>query len=107
MKRVKRFGVFQTAKVAAIIYFVLSAIFLIPFGLMLPLFTRVLPEEYGFNGFFLLFLPFFYAFFGFVSVAIACAIYNLIAGWTGGIEVEIEEMTSTSGTYAQSAPRQM
>jgi len=34
MKRVKRFGVYQTSKVAAIIMFFIALIFMVPFGLI-------------------------------------------------------------------------
>ena len=32
-------------------------------------------------------LPIMYAFFGFIGGFIAAAIYNLVAGWTGGLEL--------------------
>jgi hypothetical protein len=37
-----------------------------------------------------LFLPVFYGVMGFVFGVIGAALYNLIAGWIGGIEVEVE-----------------
>lgn len=33
--------------------------------------------------------PLLYGLAGFVFAAIGCAIYNLVAGWTGGIEIEL------------------
>jgi len=33
---------------------------------------------------------------GFVMTAISCLVYNLIAGWTGGIELEFEEFPAAS-----------
>ena len=39
----------------------------------------------------MLFIPFIYAIFGFIFVAIGCLIYNLVAHYVGGIEVELEE----------------
>jgi hypothetical protein len=44
----------------------------------------------AFSAGFSFFLPFLYAFFGFISGVIGAWIYNLVAGWIGGIEVEIE-----------------
>jgi hypothetical protein len=38
----------------------------------------------------IIFLPLFYGFMGFLSGLIGAAIYNLMAGWVGGIEVELE-----------------
>jgi len=34
-------------------------------------------------------LPLFYGVVGFIGGAIAAAAYNLIAGWTGGLEIEV------------------
>ena len=33
--------------------------------------------------------PIFYGIFGFISGAIGALLYNLVAGWTGGLEVEV------------------
>ncbi len=35
-------------------------------------------------------MPVFYGVFGFIFGIISAALYNLIAGWIGGIEVEVE-----------------
>ncbi len=86
-KRITRFGVYQTAKVFGVMYFFLTAIFAIPFGLISMI--SGFGSELGFSGGLLLLLPFVYALFGFLFVALGCAIYNLIAKWTGGIEVEV------------------
>ena len=37
-----------------------------------------------------IFMPVFYGVFGFVFGIISAAIYNLIARWIGGVEVEVE-----------------
>lgn len=37
-----------------------------------------------------IFMPVFYGIFGFIFGLISAAIYNLIARWIGGIEVEVE-----------------
>jgi hypothetical protein len=37
-----------------------------------------------------IFMPVFYGIFGFIFGVISAAIYNLIARWIGGIEVEVE-----------------
>lgn len=91
MKRIKRFGVLQTAKVSAIIYFLISAVFLLPMGFVSSMFGgENFPGLPFGGGTFFIFLPFLYAFFGFITTAIACLVYNLIAKWTGGIEFEVE-----------------
>lgn len=38
-----------------------------------------------------IFLPLFYGFFGFVGGIITAALYNLVAGWVGGVEMHLEE----------------
>lgn len=92
MARIKKFGVVQTSKVVAVIYFLLSAVILIPLGLLASVFNGGEFSEWEFllSGFFIFFLPFIYGTFAFIGTAIACLIYNLISGWIGGIEVELE-----------------
>ena len=94
-KRVKSFGVFQTAKVMAIIYFFLIAIFMIPFGLIMN--ATGAPTAFPGGTIFFFIAPFLYAALIFVFSAIGCLIYNLISKWTGGIEVEIETTSGASG----------
>lgn len=94
MRRIKRFGILQTAKVAAVIYFLIAAVFTIPFWLlnsMLRL-NELFPEIPFTGGIFFIIIPFFYAFIAFIFTAISCAIYNVIASFIGGIEVEVEEV---------------
>lgn len=107
MRRVKRFGVYQTAKVSAIIYTVCSAVILIPIGLMMSMFggnsgvSGVFPLG---GGVFFLVLPLIYGIFGFIFTAIGCAVYNLVAKWTGGIEVEVETENAAAYSPALDAP---
>ena len=95
MARIKSFGVLQTAKFAAVLYFILFAIFMIPFGLFaMP--TRFAghdarsTSEIILRILFILFMPVIYALISFVFVAIGCLVYNVIAKHIGGIEIEIE-----------------
>jgi hypothetical protein len=91
MKRIKRFGVYQTAKVFGIIYFLATAIFLIPIGLIVNMAggDNLGGLPFG-GGMFFLILPVFYGIIGFLITALGCFIYNLIVQWTGGIEIEVE-----------------
>lgn len=97
MKRVKSFGDYQTSKVAAIIMFCVSLLFIIPLA-----FISSFMGSMGFPGFpfggglFFLIMPFLYGIMGFVMTAISCLIYNLISKWTGGIEVEIETVDEST-----------
>ncbi|TNE82229.1 MAG: hypothetical protein EP332_01015 [Bacteroidetes bacterium] len=98
MRRIKRFNIYQTAKVAAVVYFIISLIFVVPFFFLMSSSMRDMPGAQSnaiwsvFAGVGLIFVPILYAGFGFVGTAIFCGIYNLVSGWTGGIEVEVEEV---------------
>ncbi len=85
-QQIRRFGIGQTAKVVAVLYALMGLIFL-PFLLAAAAFA---PRETGFGAGFALALPILYGVAGFIFTAIACAIYNFVAGFVGGIEVEME-----------------
>ena len=87
MKRVKRFGVAQTAKVAGILYVVMSAIIFIPLGLI-GLVTG--GAEGGPGGLFILLMPLLYGVLGYVMIALMCFFYNVIAGKVGGFAIEFD-----------------
>lgn len=89
MAQIKSFGVIQTAKFAAVLYFIFTAIFIIPFGLISLIGREGTPEGIM-SVVFIIFAPVIYAILGFVFVAIGCLIYNAIAKRIGGIEIEIE-----------------
>jgi len=86
-QRIRRFGVGQTAKVLGVLYTLLGLVFL-PFVLVAAMFA---PNEAGLGIGFAVALPVIYGLAGFVFTAIGCLTYNLVAGWLGGIEVEIGE----------------
>ena len=94
MFRIQRFNVLKTATVAAVIYMVVVAIFVVPFVLLVA-FARVaapagVPDASAIGAFgFGLFAILIYGLLGWIGTAIACVIYNAVAGWIGGIEVEI------------------
>ena len=94
MVRLTRFGVIRTASVAAIVYLIISAIFAIPFALIVSTTPMTITDQFGrqvtmqLSPVFILFLPLLYAAFGWVFTAIACLIYNLAAWVAGGIEFE-------------------
>jgi hypothetical protein len=98
MQQVKGFGVFQTAKFMAILYFLIAAVvcvLMIPFMLMFGGMMR----ESGMGGmgggmmggsiFFLILAPFIYAIVAFIATAIGCAIYNVVAKRFGGVEIDL------------------
>ncbi len=97
---IKRIGVLSAAKIVGglyaglgLIFGVLSACFgLITFA---GLISETDAEVAGFSaGIFLAglcFLPIFYGIIGFIGGAIAAAIYNVVAGFLGGLELELSE----------------
>ncbi len=90
-RRVKRISVLQTSLVAAIVLLFVSLIFVIPFGLVMALVSSFDSSSFVIWSIPLIFVvPIFYGAFGFISTAIVCLVYNLVAKWTGGIEIEIE-----------------
>jgi hypothetical protein len=98
MKRIKKFGVLQTAKVIAILYFIGSAIFFVPLSLVIlvaknsPVFSSALQRTIGSSSpVFVMLLPLLYGVFGFILASISCLIYNFIATKIGGIEVEFDQ----------------
>ena len=97
---VKRLGVFSVAKVSGILYAVLGFIF----GIIMSMVSLVLGSVFqgaefgpaaGFGVLFgvgaVIFLPIFYGLLGFVGGAIMGWLYNIIAQYAGGIEVEFED----------------
>ena len=70
-----------------ILYFVMSAIILIPVGL----FGLVAGEGEGrLGGIFILFMPLLYGVLSFVMIALVCFLYNVIAGKVGGFAIEFD-----------------
>jgi hypothetical protein len=89
-QQIRRFGIGQTAKVVAVLY-ALMGVILIPVFLVAAMYS---PKQAGFGTGFALALPIIYGVCGFIFTAIGCALYNLVAGWVGGVEVEFESPTT-------------
>ena len=93
MYTIRRFSVMKTATVVAVMYVVIVAIFIVPFGIL------AIASGGGDSGagagvsvlVLGLIAAVVYGVFGWVFTAIACAIYNLAAGWVGGIEVQVDQ----------------
>ena len=84
-QQIRRFGVGQTAKVIGVLYALMGLVF-VPIVLIASMYS---PDKTGFGPGFALALPVMYGVLGFVFTAIGCAIYNVVAGLVGGIEVEL------------------
>jgi hypothetical protein len=102
MLRIRRFGIIQTATVAAafsavsvLVVFAIIAVFVLLVGT-----PRGFGEgglSFGMQGFVGIVIAgvigaVLYGIVGFIAAAIGCALYNLIAGWTGGIELQIDQV---------------
>lgn len=99
IKRLKKITPLQLGKMLAIIYG-LGSLILIPFFLLFTLLASLAPTPMGGNpampvmlgmgiGMMVL-MPIMYALMGFITGLIGALIYNLVARWIGGIEVEVE-----------------
>ena len=93
-RRIKRFSPLQLGKMLAVLYGIMGLIF-IPFFLLISLVGGGLPAEQrvgmmAMGAGFALFMPIIYAAMGFVFGALGALIYNVVAKWIGGIEVEVE-----------------
>jgi len=80
-KQITNVSPVQTAKVFAVLYFLMSLPLI---GMMAIMFSFSHAPAPGLG--FLIFMPFLYLIFGFIFTAIGAWVYNLAAGWVGGIE---------------------
>lgn len=99
MYRIRRFGIVKTATVVAVIYLLLVAIFFVIALIAVAVSPQTWPGA-TVGGVVIggLILAAVYAIFGWIFTAIACAIYNLAAGWVGGIEVQVEALAAAPPT---------
>lgn len=94
MYRIRRFGVIRTATIVAVMYLIGTAVVFVP----LVILGGVAGIAAGGNagavsiGLAVLGLLFAvgYGVLGWVVTAIACVLYNVAAGWVGGIELQLE-----------------
>lgn len=83
--RIRRFEPHPTALTVAIVYFVLALVF-VP---IIYLTSRGAPGGSLPTMVFIL-GPFIYAVVSYVITAIACWLYNIVAGWAGGVALTLE-----------------
>lgn len=94
-KRVlKRIAPLQAGKILAILYGIMGLLFM-PVFMMISAIGANLPSEQrvgmmAFGMGMMLFMPVIYAVMGFVFGVLGAALYNVIAKWVGGFEVEVE-----------------
>jgi hypothetical protein len=92
MHRIQRVGVAQLAKVMGVLYFLMGLVFLV----IMLVFSRMMPGGAGaaFSGFgygmgMIIVMPVFYALLGVIFGAITAALYNVVAGMLGGVEIDL------------------
>jgi uncharacterized oligopeptide transporter (OPT) family protein len=87
-KRITRIAPLQLGKVFAVLY----AIFSIPIAFIMALAAIFGSSTTAPSWGMIIAIPIFYVVFGFLFMALAAWIYNVVAGWTGGVEFVSEEM---------------
>ncbi len=94
MQVIKSVGVLSVAKIFGLLYGGMGLIF-VPIFLIMGLVGAIAgPKEFPFSGVLGVVLafvmPVLYGGMGFVMGALGALLYNLIAGWVGGFEVQLE-----------------
>jgi hypothetical protein len=84
-RRITRISILQSSKVATALYFIIGFIYTV-IGIPMIIFGS---KQLQVMGTIYLFMPIVLAIFGFIFFAIAAALYNLLAKWLGGFEIEV------------------
>jgi hypothetical protein len=90
-QQITRFSIGQTAKFLAVLYGLFGLIF-VPFFLLVGMFSPEGSGGFGFGMVFALAMPVIYAVMGVIGGVIGALLYNLVAGWVGGLEMELEDV---------------
>ncbi len=91
IQRIRRLGIAQMAKVMGALYFLIGILI----AALMALFGSMMPNagEEGtalFGGAFLVAMPVLYGLFGLLAGALIAWLYNIVAGFTGGVEMELD-----------------
>ena len=88
-QQISKFSIGQSAKFLGVLYVLFGLLFVLFFLLM----GAFGPEGSApFGTMFAVAMPVMYGAMGVIGGAIGAALYNLVAGWVGGIEVELDEV---------------
>ncbi len=103
--RIKKLGVLSVAKMYASILLVISLLISIPYGLIIIVYSLIGGGAVGGNAglavggggivfgiLIMIGLPIMYSVMGFIFGALGALLYNLFAGFVGGIEIEVESV---------------
>ena len=94
MAKLKRLGVLFSAKLQAIVMGIVGLIAGILYafgGFFYELFTGTLNLGTALAFFALIGMPLLFSLFGFLAGAVGAVLYNLVARWFGGIEMDFEQ----------------
>ena len=87
-KQIINISILQSSKIFTFLYFLMGFIYTLV-GIPMIIFGT---KPIKVMGLFYLFGPVFMAVLGFIFFAIFAAIYNVLAKWLGGVEVEVKDI---------------
>jgi hypothetical protein len=90
---IRSFSVVQTAKISAILYFIIALICVPFFMIAVAMNPRASTGGIGFVAL----MPFVYGVVGFLMTAVACLLYNVLAKYVGGVEFTVDERSEHVG----------
>lgn len=97
----RKIDALRAANVLALVYGIMMAVFAIlifPFVMLASLFSRSAGLGAGFAGAFVILYPILGLVMGWLTGLLGAAIYNLVAGWTGGMRVEFAPITQPAAS---------
>lgn len=90
-KRLTRIAPWQAGKLFAVVYFVVSLIFVVPLELLALLAPKTTGTGPHFRPALIILFPFLYALAALLLVPLGCWVYNIAAKLVGGLEVSIAD----------------
>jgi hypothetical protein len=94
MQRIRRMGAMQMAKTLGALYLLLGLIIGVPLMFFMSTFAKTQPGLPSYwNGLgitTIILIPVIYGVCGFIAGLLIAALYNVVAGLTGGIAIELE-----------------
>ena len=92
-KQLIRISILQSSKIMTALYVLMGFIYTL-IGLPMIIFGG---QQLRIMGIIYLFMPILMGLLGFVFFVIFAAIYNVLAGWLGGVEVEVKDIDHPAG----------
>ncbi len=107
--RLRNVNPIQCAIVSGVLYALLGIIVAILFAPIMSVMTTHMPPgtpsvAAGFSMGTLVLFPILYAILGFIGGLITAFLYNVVAGWTGGIQLTFETLTPATVSGATLVP---